>query len=146
VIPTIIVLFGAAYSWIVLEDIGEADADRMVVNVQSQQFKWTFEYPEAGNVKSGVLHVPVGKQVEFKLHALDVIHSFWVPEWRIKKDNVPGITTRAFVTPDKEGTYSLVCAELCGLGHSTMQARVIAESPQEFDAWLSQQRAKGSQP
>ena len=146
VIPTIIVLFGAAYSWIVLEDIGEADADRMVVNVQSQQFKWTFEYPEAGNVSSGVLHVPVGKQVEFKLHALDVIHSFWVPEWRIKKDNVPGITTRAYVTPDKEGAYSLVCAELCGLGHSTMRAKVIAESPQEFDAWLSRQRAKGSQP
>ena len=52
------------------------------------------------------------------MHALDVIHSFWVPEWRIKKDNVPGITTTAIVTPDKPGTYQLICTELCGFGHA----------------------------
>jgi cytochrome c oxidase subunit 2 len=143
VIPTIIVLFGAGYSWLVLNDIGEAKSDRLVVDVTAQQFKWSFEYPDSG-VKSQVLHVPVDRQSEFKLHALDVIHSFWVPEWRIKKDAVPGITTRAYTTPDREGTYSLVCTELCGLGHSTMRAKVIVESQQEFDAWLSRERA--SQP
>jgi cytochrome c oxidase subunit 2 len=145
VIPTIIVLFGAGYSWIVLNDIGEAKADRMVVDVTAQQFAWSFEYPDA-KVKSQILHVPVDRQSEFKLHALDVVHSFWVPEWRIKKDAVPGITTRAYVTPDKEGTYSLVCAELCGLGHAAMRATVIVESRQEFDAWLSGQRASAGQP
>jgi cytochrome c oxidase subunit 2 len=145
VIPTIIVLFGAGYSWIVLNDIGEAKADRMVVDVTAQQFAWSFEYPDA-KVKSQILHVPVDRQSEFKLHALDVVHSFWVPEWRIKKDAVPGITTRAYVTPDKEGTYSLVCAELCGLGHAAMRATVIVESQQEFDAWLSEQRASSAQP
>ena len=62
------------------------------------------------------------------MHALDVIHSFWVPEWRIKKDNVPGITTTAIVTPDKVGTYQLVCTELCGFGHATMRAKVVVES------------------
>jgi cytochrome c oxidase subunit 2 len=143
-IPTVIVLVGAVYSWIVLDDIGKADSDRMVVNVTAQQFAWSFEYPEAG-VKSQELHVPVDRQAEFKLHALDVIHSFWVPEWRIKKDAVPGITTRAFATPDREGTYSVVCTELCGLGHSTMRARVVVESQQEFDAWLSEQRASQAQ-
>ena len=62
------------------------------------------------------------------MHALDVIHSFWVPEWRIKKDNVPGITTTAIVTPDKVGTYQLVCTELCGFGHASMRAKVVVES------------------
>ncbi len=63
---------------------------------------------------------------------MDVIHSFWVPEWRIKKDNVPGITTTAIVTPDKVGTYQLVCTELCGFGHATMRAKVVVERPQKF--------------
>jgi cytochrome c oxidase subunit 2 len=142
VIPTVIVLFGAAYSWIVLNDIGEAKSDRMVVDVTSQQFAWTFDYPEQG-ITSKDLHVPVGTQVEFKLHALDVIHSFWVPEWRIKKDNVPGITTRAYVEPNKEGTFSLLCTELCGWGHATMRATVIAESEEEFDQWVIEQQQAG---
>jgi cytochrome c oxidase subunit 2 len=142
VIPTIIVLFGAAYSWIVLDDIGASEPDRMVIDVTSQQFEWTFDYPEQG-ITSKDLHVPVGRQVEFKLHALDVIHSFWVPEWRIKKDNVPGITTRAYVTPDKEGNFTLLCTELCGWGHATMRANVVAESEDEFDQWVIEQQQQG---
>ena len=63
------------------------------------------------------------------MHAQDVIHSFWVPEWRIKKDNVPGITTTAIVTPDKVGTYQLICTELCGFGHASMRAKVVVEPP-----------------
>jgi cytochrome c oxidase subunit 2 len=141
-IPTVIVLIGAVYSWIVLDDIEARDSDRMVVDVYSQQFAWSFEYPEEG-VRTTELHVPVDRQVEFKLHALDVIHSFWVPEWRIKKDNVPGITTRAIVTPDKEGEFSVVCTELCGVGHSTMRRRVVVESQQEFDQWIAQQEQAG---
>ncbi len=139
VIPTVIVLFGAAYSWIVLDKIEAREDDRMVINVTSQQFEWDFQYPEQGAIETKELHVPVDRQIEFKLHALDVIHSFWVPEWRIKKDNVPGITTRAIVTPDTEGTYSLVCTELCGYGHSTMRAKVVVESEQEFQAWAASQ-------
>src|SRR5829696_8500447 len=107
-IPTVIVLFGAIYSWITLADIEAHDPDRMVVDVYAQQFEWHFNYPEEG-VTARELHVPIDRQVEFRLHALDVIHSFWVPEWRIKKDAVPGITTTAFVTPDTvpEGTLTL---------------------------------------
>ena len=66
------------------------------------------------------------------MHAQDVIHSFWVPEWRIKKDNVPGITTTAIVTPDKLGTYQLICTELCGFGHASMRAKVVVEPPARF--------------
>ena len=140
-IPTIIVLFAAGYSWMTLDDIEARDADRMVVNVTSQQYEWGFQYPEQGAIETRELHVPVDRQVEFKLHALDVIHSFWVPEWRIKKDNVPGITTRAIVTPDKEGTFSLICTELCGYGHATMRAKVVVESQADFDAWAAQEQA-----
>jgi cytochrome c oxidase subunit 2 len=71
------------------------------------------------------------------MHAQDVIHSFWVPEWRIKKDNVPGITTTATVTPDKIGTYQLICTELCGFGHASMRAKVVVESPAKFREWVA---------
>ncbi|MGA1212103.1 MAG: hypothetical protein ACO3ZZ_00005, partial [Solirubrobacterales bacterium] len=76
------------------------------------------------------------RQVNFKMNAQDVIHSFWVPEWRIKKDNVPGITTEAIITPDRPGTYQLVCTELCGAGHATMRATVVVESAKKFDRWV----------
>jgi cytochrome c oxidase subunit 2 len=136
-IPTIIVLTGAVYSWIVLDDI-EATENPFPVHVVAQQFEWTFEYPEEG-VTSKELHVPVGRQIEFTMNAIDVIHSFWVPEWRMKKDVVPGLTTTLVATPDQEGMFSLVCTELCGWGHSTMRAFVAVESQAEFDEWVQKQ-------
>ena len=111
----------------------------MVVDVYSQQYEWHFNYPEQG-VTSRELHVPVDRQIEFRMHSLDVIHSFWVPEWRIKKDNVPGITTRAYVTPTKAEDLTLVCTELCGFGHATMRAPVVVEKSQaDFDKWATAQ-------
>ena len=138
-IPTVIVLFAAAYSWSVLDDIEAKADDSLRVDVFAQQYAWSFGYPGKDNVWShNELHVPVDRQVEFKLHGQDVIHSFWVPEWRIKKDAVPGITTTATVTPDKVGAYQLICTELCGFGHATMRARVIVESPADFQRWVSE--------
>jgi cytochrome c oxidase subunit 2 len=138
VIPTIIVLFGAGYSWSVLHDIEKPAKNAMTVDVFSQQYAWSFGYPGKGNVYSqGEMHVPVNRQITFKMHAQDVIHSFWVPEWRIKKDNVPGITTTAIVTPDKLGTYQLICTELCGFGHASMRAKVVVETPADFQKWVS---------
>ncbi|HEX3324878.1 MAG TPA: cytochrome c oxidase subunit II [Solirubrobacterales bacterium] len=137
-IPTIIVLFGAGYSWSVLHDIEEPAKNAMTVDVFSQQYAWSFGYPGKGDVWSqGELHVPVNRQVQFKMHAQDVIHSFWVPEWRIKKDNVPGITTTAIVTPDRLGTYQLICTELCGFGHASMRAKVVVETPSDFRKWVA---------
>jgi cytochrome c oxidase subunit 2 len=148
-IPTIIVLGGAAYSWIVLDDIEAKADDRMPVNITAQQFKWTFEYPEAG-VTSDELHVPVDQQLEIKLTALDVLHAFWVPEWGIKRDAVPAglggdeIDDTFVVTPNEEGTFSNICSELCGFGHATMRAQVVVESQAEFDQWLSDQEPASS--
>jgi cytochrome c oxidase subunit 2 len=143
VIPTVIVVFLAGYSWIVLDDIEAKESDAMTVEVTGQQFAWSFEYPDEGIV-SDELHVPVDQQLEVQLRALDVLHSFWVPEWRIKRDAVPGapgadIDDDFVVTPDRTGEFSLICTELCGFGHSTMRAPVVVESQEEFDQWVSQQ-------
>ena len=138
-IPTIIVLFGGGYSWKVLDEIEKPAKNPLTVEVFSQQYAWSFGYPGKGGVWSeGEFHVPVNRQIVFKMHSQDVIHSFWVPQWRIKKDNVPGITTTAIVTPDKVGTYQLVCTELCGFGHASMRAKVVVESPAKFQKWVGE--------
>ncbi len=147
-IPTVIVIFAGVYSTIVLNDI-EAKADNgkiMEVDVTAQQFAWRFDYPEQG-VTSTELHVPVGTQLDLHLNALDVIHSFWVPEWGIKRDLVPGadlpggddIDDTVTVTPTEEGVFSVVCTELCGWGHATMRAAAVVESQDDFDAWAADQ-------
>jgi cytochrome c oxidase subunit 2 len=146
-IPTIIVLFGAGYSWVILDDIEEEApaSERMNLNVTGQQFKWTFEYPDEG-VTANELHVPVGTQLNVRISAPDVLHSFWVPEWRIKRDAVPAgaggddIDDEFVVTPNEEGTFNVVCSELCGVGHSTMRALVFVESQEEFDDWITEQK------
>jgi cytochrome c oxidase subunit II len=153
VIPTVIVLSGVVYSWIVLDDIEEpaAAADQLRVNVYAQQYKWTFEYPDQ-NVTSNELHVPVDRQLDLHLTAVDVIHSFWVPEWRLKRDLVPQGPTETevddtlLVTPDREGTYSVLCTELCGFGHATMSAPVVVTSEDEFNDWAAKAKRAGGGP
>ncbi|CAN5579074.1 hypothetical protein BH20ACT15_BH20ACT15_04110 [soil metagenome] len=142
-IPTVIVAFLGAISWIVLDDIEAQEADRMPVQVTGQQFAWQFAYPDAGKT-SREFHVPVNRQLDLQLRSLDVLHSFWVPEWRIKRDLVPGapgasIDDDVVVEPNKEGTFSLICTELCGLGHSTMRVQVVVEPEADFEAWLAKQ-------
>jgi cytochrome c oxidase subunit 2 len=147
IIPTIIVLFGGGYSWKVLNEIEDKGSNPMTVDVFSQQYAWSFGYPGKGYLYSqGVLHVPVNRTIQFKMHAQDVIHSFWVPQWRIKKDNVPGITTTAIVTPDKVGQYQLICTELCGFGHASMRAKVIVQPEAQFDKWVESLKEKVPQP
>jgi cytochrome c oxidase subunit II len=147
IVPTIIVLFGGGYSWKVLNEIEDKGSNPMTVDVFSQQYAWSFGYPGKGYLYSeGVMHVPVNRTIQFKMHAQDVIHSFWVPQWRIKKDNVPGITTTAIVTPDKVGTYQLICTELCGFGHASMRAKVVVQPEAKFDKWVESLKEKVPQP
>jgi cytochrome c oxidase subunit 2 len=147
VIPTVIVLTGAIYSWIVLGEIETKAADALHINVTAQQYKWTFNYPQPNGkvVSSNELVVPDGRQLQLHLTSLDVVHSFWVPEWRIKRDLVPAgpggndIDNVVEVTPDRVGTYSVVCTELCGYGHSTMRSLVRVVPPTEYATWLKRQ-------
>ncbi len=138
-VPFIMVTLLAVYGWVVLDDIEAKQKNEMVVNVTGQQFTWTFEYP-AEKVQSNELILPVDRPIEFKINSKDVIHSFWVPQFRLKSDAVPGLTTKIRVTPNKEGRYEVVCAELCGLGHSTMRQFVRVVPADEFQTWLSDQK------
>ncbi|MEW6581991.1 MAG: cytochrome c oxidase subunit II [Actinomycetota bacterium] len=143
VIPVLLLIVVMVWAWIVLEDTEKTTADRLVVPTVAQQFAWTFQYPEIG-AQSGDLRVPLGRQVELELRApdTDVIHSFFVPEFRVKKDVVPGIVTRVWFTPTKVGTYPVVCTELCGVGHNAMRSRVVVMPQAEYDQWLRTTRAK----
>ena len=138
-IPFIMVTALAIYGWIILDDIEAKQQNEMVVKVTGQQFTWTFEYPSE-KVNSPVLVLPVDRPVEFKIQTKDVIHSFWVPQFRLKSDAVPGLTTAIRLTPNKVGRYEVVCAELCGIGHSTMRQFVRVLPASEFDSWVSEQR------
>lgn len=143
-IPFLMVTALALYGWVVLDDIEAKEKNSLVVNVTAQQFTWAFEYPGLGKVKSTELVLPKDRRVEFKVRTKDVIHSFWVPEFRLKTDTVPGITTKFRVTPNRLGTYEVVCAELCGIGHSTMRQGVRVVPPAEFDSWVAEKRESAS--
>jgi len=140
-IPFILVTALAVYGWVVLEDIEAQQPNSLVVDVRGQQFAWDFTYPEEGKVKSSTLMLPVDTPVEFRVRTDDVLHDFWVPEFRLKTDAVPGLTTKIRVTPSKTGTYSVVCAELCGLGHSTMRQTVEVVPKGEFRDWLTEEQS-----
>lgn len=147
VIPVIIVLVIGVYAFRVLTDIEAAGPDAMVVNVHSRQFSWSFDYPAYG-VNSSDLHLPVGKRVRFLITSEDVIHSFWIPDFRAKRDATPGEISQLVVTPTRIGSYPIRCAELCGPGHASMglSSQAVVQSQADFDAWIAQQRAGSNDP
>jgi cytochrome c oxidase subunit II len=114
-------------------------ANAFNVNVSAMQFAWLFEYP-GEDVTAGELHVPIGRDVVISMVANDVIHAFWVPEFRIKQDAVPGSTTTVRFTPNRLGEYPLICAELCGAYHGIMRSKVIVESEADYRSWLTAQK------
>jgi cytochrome c oxidase subunit 2 len=147
IIPAVLLAVMAVWAYLVLADNEALANDRLVVNVTAQQFAWEYQYPD-GSVGTGDLRLPVDRQVELRMRSKDVIHDFYVKEFRVKMDVVPGITTRLIINPTREGTFQVICAELCGVGHSVMRSRVIVQSPQEFDQWLAaaqQEVASGPQ-
>ena len=141
VAPAFLLAVVAVWAYLVLSDNEALAKDRVVINVTAQQFAWEFYYP-AGQVGSGDLHVPLGKQVELKMVSKDVIHDFYVVQFRVKQDVVPGITTKIVFNPDRLGTFQVICAELCGVGHGVMRSRVIVQTPDEYEAWLKDSAAK----
>lgn len=136
--PLATVLFFAYLGGQSLAETVRADPRPMEVNVIGQQWSWRFEYPEWGIVSTELM-LPENKQALLRLWSTDVIHSFWVPEFRVKQDALPGgeANMRELrVTPNLPGEYSLACAELCGLQHAYMTAKVKVVSQQEFDDWV----------
>ena len=145
-IPTVLVTVIGIVSAIVLSRNDALGANVLKINVTAQQFAWSFSYPEANGLTSGVLRVPKDRSVLLTFTAKDVIHSFWVPEFSQKQDTVPGITTTLHFTPNRLGTFPVICTELCGLGHSVMRTTAIVMSPAAFNKWLHAQSGAVSSP
>jgi cytochrome c oxidase subunit 2 len=147
-LPAILIIGMCGYSYSVLRSNEQNHPGAMVVNVTERQFAFEFSYPVSGGkqIVSPDLYLPKGKPVVFHLRSLDVIHSFFVPEFSEKIDAVPGITTTLRVTPTRIGDYPAECTELCGAGHSLMRAGVHVLTPAAFTKWMSAQKPNGPPP
>jgi cytochrome c oxidase subunit II len=156
VIPLILVLAMIVVSSVALAQNDKEPANALRVEILGQQFAWLVAYPPEGAQEdmdgficfdrgtgqvarecksSPNLMLPLDRPARLHLTAREVIHSFWVPEFRQKQDAVPGLKTEITVTPTKLGNYPFVCAELCGLGHALMRTRAIVTPESEFEAW-----------
>jgi cytochrome c oxidase subunit II len=146
-LPAIVLVALCSYAYITLTDIEEADANALNVRVVGEQFTWTFYYrdPQSGRpVASPQLYVPNGQQVHFTVQSKDVIHDFFIPAFRLKIDAVPGIDTSYRATPKRNGDYPIVCAELCGIGHSAMRQTAHVVEPAAFKKWLNDRATGGT--
>src|SRR5215208_2572376 len=139
-IPFLIVTALAVYAAVVLAQIEKKQPNELQVRAIAQQFTWHFEYTNAGGKKftADQLYLPNNRPVYMKIDALDVLHSFWVPAFRLKMDAVPGQTDYVRFTPNRPGAYEVVCAELCGLGHATMRVKAAVVSTQAIQKWAQQ--------
>jgi cytochrome c oxidase subunit 2 len=148
-LPAILLVSLCTYAFIVLTDIEKAPAAskgrERVIGVTGQQFAWTFSYDEGGKrFQNAQLYLPAGESVRFQIRSKDVIHDFWVPDFRLKIDAVPGITTSYRVTPKSPqsiGDHDIVCAELCGLGHAYMRQTAHVLTPAAYRAWVRKMTA-----
>jgi cytochrome c oxidase subunit 2 len=133
VIPTLLVLAIFFVGWKGFQYMRTAPPDAMVVKVTARQWSWTFDY-ENGK-ETTVLKVPVRKPIKLLITSTDVLHSLYIPAYRIKEDAVPGRETHLWFLPDELGSYDLFCTEYCGVGHSDMISKVEVMSEKDFNAW-----------
>jgi cytochrome c oxidase subunit II len=112
----------------------------VTIDVMGLQYAWIFTYPESG-VTSGEMHIPVNKEVQLNIKAQDVLHAFWLPEFRLKQDAIPGRDTELRFVPRHTGTYPVICAELCGAYHGAMNTKLYVQTQEEYDSWLQEQIA-----
>jgi cytochrome c oxidase subunit II len=123
----------------------QTKAPDLTVNVLGLQYAWIFTYQDSG-VTSGELHLPADKDVKLVIKAQDVLHAFWLPQFRLKQDAIPGQDAELRFTPTRVGDYPIVCAELCGPYHGAMASKLYVQAPDEFDQWLQQQIASQADP
>jgi cytochrome c oxidase subunit 2 len=145
-VPAVLVTVIAIAAAVVLSQNSNAGSNPLVVRVTSEQFAWSFEYANgpAQGVKTGMLRLPIDRPVQLMLRSKDVIHSFWVAEFGQKMDALPYVDefphpNELVITPNKLGTYAIICTELCGLGHSLMRSRVVVMRKGAFDRWAGSQ-------
>lgn len=135
VIPTILVIIMFFYGWAGYQPIKNAPADALKVKATARMWSWMFEYENG--IKTDTLYVPVDKAVILDLIAIDVIHSLYIPAFRVKEDMVPDRGNKMWFIPQKVGSYELFCTEYCGLSHSLMFTEVKVMPVQDFNAWYA---------
>ena len=138
IVPLATVIFFGVWGTQILADITGDVEDEMVVRVIGQQWSWFFEYPELDDLRTTELVLPVDQTVRLEMESLDVLHSFWVPEFRVKQDLVPGQVHDLRITPTLVGEYKTRCAEICGSQHAYMLADVLVLSEADFDSWVQE--------
>ncbi len=134
VIPSILLILLFVYGFVVYKDMRTPPKDAVDITVTGKQWLWTFEYYN-GKKTLNELYVRLNRPVRMVMRADDVIHSFFVPAFRVKQDLMPGRYTQLWFTPTKIGTFDIFCAEYCGTGHSKMLGKVIVLSPEAYDIW-----------
>jgi len=143
VIPLIIVIIFAYIGSYSLAETRRVAPDAMVIRVTGFQWAWKFDYPDQG-ITTNELYLPVNKAVVLRMESTDVLHSFWVPEFRIKQDVVPGRITEYRITPVLEGNYKVRCAEICGTSHAYMEAPVVVVQQAQFENWVDERRQEAT--
>jgi cytochrome c oxidase subunit 2 len=143
-VPAALVTAIAIVSAIVLAKDDAAGANPLHIDVVAQQFAWSYYYPSFGNKESPVLYLPKDRSVVLRMTSKDVAHSFWVPEFSQKQDLLPGIHPTLHITPDRLGTYTVICTELCGLGHALMRSEARVVTPAAFEKWARTGSGKSS--
>ncbi len=119
--------------------------ERLDVNVKGQLWWWELEYPKEKIVTANELHIPTNRPVYLSLSSDNVIHSWWIPKLAGKRDVMPGRVNHLTIEADRPGTYLGQCAEYCGLAHADMRMRVIAHTPDDFEAWVEAQQEEADQ-
>lgn len=144
VVPLIIFLLVFAWGWVIYNDMRTMPKNALEIQVTGKQWAWTAEYKNG--VKSTEVVVPVNKDVKLVLASEDVIHSFFVPSFRIKQDAVPGRYTTLWFNAEKLGEFHVFCTEFCGTSHSAMITKLRVVSQEDFDKWLIEESEVGLLP
>lgn len=135
VVPTILVLIMFYYGWRGFDLIRRIPEDATTVKATGRMWSWSFEYENG--ITSDTLYVRLDDPVRLAINSADVIHSLYIPAFRIKEDAVPGMETKLWFTPTKPGSYDLFCAEYCGVRHAFMLSKVVVLPAEEFDEWYA---------
>jgi len=139
VIPTILVLLMFYYGWVDFRYLRNPPSNAMTINVIARQWSWHFKYDNGK--EDDVLRVPINEPVELIMTSEDVIHSLFIPAFRIKEDCVPGMKTHLWFNADEAGTYDIFCTEYCGVGHSHMLSKIIVMPVSDFESWYQTKQA-----
>ena len=138
VIPTLIVLSMFSFGWSSYTGLRNVPPGALEIDVEAQMFSWLFYYPD-GKESENELVVPLGKAIKLTITSVDVLHSLYIPAFRVKVDAVSGMSTYVWFNADKKGEFDIMCAEYCGVEHSLMRGTVRVVSPEEYRAWLEEE-------